>query len=391
MGRNIVKSCLPAGRLLNCLIVAITCLSIVSLVRAQCANKDECANQIREYEKKVSQLQDQKNTLSSQIGIMDNKIFLTGARIKSTEITIEKTSEEIGSLGNKITDLNSSLDFLTRTLLQKIVQSYKNKSVSAFDIILDSENAVMLENKVKYMEVAQNSDRRLAFRLQQTKSNFQEQKDLRETKKQQLEELQVSLAAQKKDLDVQKVQKQALLTQTNSDQSRYQTLLSQALSEFQAIERAIGTGSMVGPVKKGDPIALVGNSGYPGCSTGAHLHFEVRQNGTWTNPLNFLSGHSLHNDQEENDQSAGSGSWDWPLSDPIEITQNFGNTPWSWRYSYSGGIHTGIDMISKSSDVIRAPSDGTLYTTSQNCSGATIKIKYIDHGGGIISYYLHVQ
>lgn len=373
------------------LTVIVCCLSIVSLVRAQCGNKEECANKIQEYEKKVSQLQEQKNTLSSQIGIMDNKIFLTETKIKSTEITIEKTAEEIESLGEKITGLNSSLDYLTRTLLQKIVQSYKNKSVSAFDIILDSQNAAILENKMKYMEVAQNSDRRLAFRLQQTKSNFEEQKNLRETKKVQLEQLQVSLATQKRDLDVQKTQKQALLVQTNSDQSRYQTLLSQALSEFQAIERAIGTGTMVGPVKKGDPIALVGNSGYPGCSTGAHLHFEVRQNGSWTSPLNFLSGHSLHNDQEENDQSAGSGGWDWPLSDPIVITQNYGNTPWSWRYNYSGGIHTGIDMISKSSDVIRAPADGTLYTTSQNCSGSIIKIKYIDHGGEIISYYLHVQ
>lgn len=358
---------------------------------AQCSNKDECANQIKEYEQKISQLQVQKNTLSSQISLMDANISLTTTKIRTTEYTIIKTAEEIDTLGDKISGLDTTLDYLTRILLHKIVESYKNKNVSEFDIILDSQNARMLGSKIKYLDVAQNADRRMAFRLQQTKQNFEEQKDLREDKKAQLEELQISLASQKKNLDIQKTQKQSLLAQTNSDQSRYQVLLSQALSEFQAIERAIGTGSIVGPVKKGDPIALVGNSGYPGCSTGAHLHFEVRQNGTWTSPLNFLSGHSLHNDQEENDQSPGSGGWDWPLVDPIVITQNYGSTPWSWRYSYSGGIHTGIDMISNSSDVIRAPSDGTLYSTSQNCSGSIIKIKYIDHGGGIISYYLHVQ
>ncbi len=382
-------------RLFCCLIFICCTFGVIQgtpgLVEAQCSNKEECANQIQEYEKKVVQLKDQKNTLSSQINLMDAKISLTTTKIKTTEYTIEKTAGEIDSLGDKITNLNSSLDYLTRILLKKIVESYKNKSVSTLDVILDSQNAQSLGNKIKYLDVAQNSDRRMAFRLQQTKQNFEEQKDLREEKKVQLESLQISLGKQKKELDVQKVEKQSLLTQTSSDQRKYEALLANALAEFQAIEKAVGTGVMVGPVKKGDPIALVGNTGYPICSTGAHLHFEVRKDGAWTSPLNYLGSHSLHNDQEGNDSSPGSGGWDWPLTDPIEITQNYGQTPWSWRYAYSGGIHTGIDMISKSSDVIRAPADGTLYSTSQACGSATIKIKYIDYGGGVISYFLHVQ
>lgn len=382
-------------RLFYCLIIislsATYFLLSTNSSYAQCSNKDECANQIQEYEKKIHQLQDQKNTLSTQISLMDAKISLTTTKIKTTEYTIEKTASEIDSLGDKIVGLNSSLDYLTRILLQKIVESYKNKSVSTLDVILDSQNAQSLGNKIKYLDVAQNSDRRLAFRLQQTKQNFEEQKDLREDKKTQLENLQVSLGKQKKELDVQKVEKQSLLTQTGSDQKKYEALLANALAEFQAIERAIGTGTMVGPVKKGDPIALVGNTGYPNCSTGAHLHFEVRKDGSWVSPLNYLGSHSLHNDQEGSDSSPGSGGWDWPLTDPIEITQNYGQTPWSFRYAYSGGIHTGIDMISKSSDVIRAPADGTLYSTSQACGSSTIKIKYIDYGGGVISYFLHVQ
>jgi hypothetical protein len=44
------------------------------------------------------------------------------------------------------------------------------------------------------------------------------------------------------------------------------------------------------------------------------------------------------------------------------------------------------------SAVIRAPSDGVLFSSSQNCgSSSIIKIKYIDHGDGVMSFYLHVQ
>lgn len=216
---------------------------------AQCSNKDECTNQIKDYEKKINQLQDQKKTLSSQIGLMDAKISLTTTKIKTTEYTIEKTATEIDSLGDKIVGLNSSLDYLTRVLLEKIVESYKNKDVSTFDVILDSQNAGVLGNKIKYLDVAQNSDRRLAFRLQQTKQNFEEQKNLREEKKKQLEQLEVDLNSQKKVLGVQKVEKQSLLNDTLGSESTYQRLLAQArlqLSGFSSFVQNSGASSIIG-------------------------------------------------------------------------------------------------------------------------------------------------
>jgi murein DD-endopeptidase MepM/ murein hydrolase activator NlpD len=171
----------------------------------------------------------------------------------------------------------------------------------------------------------------------------------------------------------------------------YQSLLAQALAEKQAIDKAILEGVKVGPVKKGDPIALVGNTGYPGCSTGAHLHFEIRRSGNWVNVEEFLTAREVWDDQSQGKSRIGTGTWDWPLEGDIRVTQRFGKTPYSWRYAYSGGIHTGIDMVS-TSDVIRAPQDGTMYSSSQSCGGGSIiKIKYIEHSDGIVSFYLHVQ
>lgn len=368
---------------------------ILSTITPVWAEDDAFRNieqQIEELKKKIDDAQTKERSLNSEIKAMDNKIALMELQIGETEKKVASLGQEISGLEIKIGSLEVTLSRLSELLLNRIVTAYKVNRISYLTLLFSADGIADLVNRTKYIQVAQAHDREVLTEVQITKDTYAEQKNLREVKKTQQEELKKELEVQQEKLSDQKDQKETLLTQTKNDEATYQKLLQQALAEKQAIEAALVNGEKVGPVKTGDPIALVGNTGYPACSTGAHLHFEVRKDNQWVNPGDYLKSKTVLDQQDGGTSTFGSGNWEWPLEGDILVTQHYGKTPYSWRYAYSGGIHTGIDMYSNTSSVIRAPHEGTLFSASQNCGGSSvIKIKYIEHGDGIISFFLHVQ
>ena len=335
--------------------------------------------QIEQYQNDIERLKKQANTLSNQIAQFNTQIVLTS-------LEIAKKEEQILILTGRIVQLSDSLDSLYEAFSNRAVETYKMARVGdSFMILISAPDLSKAISRFHYLKRIQEEDRKLFNRLEEAQDDYKEEKG-------EQEELQFELEEQKQVLDRQKVAKAHILQVTRNDERRYQQLLVEAIAEKEAIEAALVSGVEVGPVKQGDPIALVGNSGYPGCSTGTHLHFEVRKNGSWVDPNAYLQPKTVLNEQDgERNVSLGSGSWPWPVQDTVRLTQFYGNTPFSWRYSYSGGIHTGLDMLSTSSAIISAPADGTLYKSSQSCGSSVINIAYIDHGNDLISLYLHVQ
>lgn len=212
-----------------------------------CSSESDCQRLIKEYESKLGSLREQKNTLASQVQFFDTQIYLATLRIQDTEQKIKKTEEEIGNLGGKIAGLNSSLDHVSKLLIKKIAEDYKRREVPTISLLIGSDDASTLVNRMKYAKTAQESDQKLAFQVQQAKQNFQDQKELREQKKADLDKLVSTLDAQKASLNTQKSQKQKLLSDTQSDESTYQKMLQQAqnqLSGFKSFVQSAGGGAI---------------------------------------------------------------------------------------------------------------------------------------------------
>ena len=372
--------------------IALVCILLFIWIRPVFAQDVSPADQkIEELKAKIVELQTQENSLSKQISLLNSNIELTTLRVDTIKLAIGKLSKEIDELAGEIEKLEVLLTKRSELMLHRIPETYKRQSTPNFGVLFFSSDVSDFISRIKYMNRVQEEDAQLLVQLKATQNNFGERKATREKKKLQQETLKKQQEEEQIKLERQKKEKQILLNETKNSESLYQSLLAQALAEKNAIDRARIEGIQVGPVKKGDIIGIVGNTGYPGCSTGAHLHFEVQKNGSWANAEEYIQGRDVYDDQNGGRSRIGSGGWDWPLEGDIRVTQRFGKTPYSWRYAYSGGIHTGIDMVS-TNELIKAPKDGTLYSSAQSCGGGSIiKIKYIDHGDGVTSFYLHVQ
>lgn len=217
-------------------------------VSSDAAQKSELQKKIAEYEKKLEEVRAQKNTLAAQIDYMDTQMYIAQLRMDETEQKIKNAEKEINVLGVRIVSLDTSLDKLSKQLLKRVVAGYKNRDVTLVDLILDSKNTSKLVNRLKYYQLARERNKKSLLQVQEAKSNFLEQKDLREKKVEQLDELHKTLIQQQAALDQQKNQKQKILADTQNSESVYQNLLRQAknqLDSFRSFVQSSGASGII--------------------------------------------------------------------------------------------------------------------------------------------------
>src|SRR5579872_1434964 len=148
---------------------------------------------------------------------MDSQIQLTQLRINSTQQQILDLTLNIATASDKINNLQSSIDNLTKVLLNRIVATYEVGSSQPFQILVSSNDITDFFTRANYLKIAQAHDKQLVYDTVQAKNDYANQKQIYEDEKKQVVALQAQLQTYNDQLDQEKSAKQSLLSQTQGD------------------------------------------------------------------------------------------------------------------------------------------------------------------------------
>jgi peptidoglycan hydrolase CwlO-like protein len=372
---------------------------------------DEVKAEIEKYERQLNSLVSKERTLANQIQQFESQIQLTALQITKTEAEIVQLKEEIDYLQFEVDDLEISLEKIALDIAERVVYRYQLGSVTPLQLFVKSNGIDQYVTRYAYLSYVEKQERQKLLELQKSQSMVTDIKLEREDKQAEVEEKKEQLQKLSQTLNSQKIAKENLLQVTRNDEARYRQLLEAARSREEQLAKLVFRDGKVSytlgifnlvksrQVGRGERIGTMGNSGYPRCSTAAHLHFEVIENaqvtssaltGDLINPQAYLQSRDLsyfRNNDTIDVKRFGAGSYAWPMSTPV-ITQEFGQTPWSSRYT--NNFHTGIDMVDYNDYAVRAADSGTLYYAKIPCGNA-INIAIVAHTADKATVYLHLK
>lgn len=356
--------------------------------------------EIDELTAKIAELQKTSESLSSQVQTLNSQINLNEKKIAVTEAEIRILNAQIRDLTQRIDGLEVSLKDLSVALVERVQQQYKHYQEDPLTRLLATAGMSNFFVESKYAAQLREHTQQLLLDTEMKRQVYDEEKEKKQEKQDEVAALQQRLEQQRADLSRQRNEKNALLQITKNDEKQYQERLARALAELNAIQSIIagrGSESSVGDIKSGDRIATIIKGSSP-CSTGSHLHFEVVKNGVHVNPAEYLRGVDIKWQNSPDGPFGFGGSWDWPVNDAAAVNQGYGMTwfarpgGYSRRGAYGGAPHTGIDMVSKSGDLtVKAVRDGALFRGSIACGGGNLRYVRVKHSDEFSTYYLHVN
>lgn len=212
--------------LLGLLLLLVPRVILAATCGDSCSDQGSCTDVINACNAQITALQNKANTLSNQIAQFN-------AQISLMEVKIESTKEQIKLLAGRITQVQGSLDDLTKAFSARAVATYKMfRTDGSIYLLLSSHDISDAISKFHYLQEAENADQNLLTRLKSAQVTY-------ETSKKQSETLQKQLEDQQTNLNVQKIAKAQLLADTRGSEANYQKLLLQAQSQLAAFKNFV--------------------------------------------------------------------------------------------------------------------------------------------------------
>ncbi|HVX92786.1 MAG TPA: hypothetical protein VHA74_01595 [Candidatus Dojkabacteria bacterium] len=367
---------------------------------------------------KLSAEQYNQLSLQQKISYLNGQIKDTQNQINDLEIQIETNNVKVRILNADITDKENSVNTLAQevqtldsSMKKRISLSYQYSFITPIEIILENNNFDTLLRRLKYLAESRKKDKDLLAQMAETKGKLQNEKDELESKKAQvdqklteIEAQKTELFAQKTSLDKQKSERSGLLAISQQKESDYQKSLANLKKQEDIITAKISqlifnlfqSGQLPAntPVNRGD---IIGFEGHSGLAYGAHLHFELRKNGSIINP--YAGGYFTwpNGNGSKKFPMSGASITQFPHSNSYAIdmvSMSMGNQ--SGDKYYTNGVHCSYGSVPAGYYNMRgegaplyAIADGKVSNVFTDVCGGRAVI--VDYGGGLTALYLHLR
>lgn len=308
---------------------------------------DEIKAKIKAYNQIIDLKERQGSTLTAQIQALEAQANKLEIEITQNRARIENLTGEISSLEKRIAEKEMMILSQKKLLVEFMRDASNQSSIGIVRLIAESpdETGWTLKEEER---LAQTSGRlgELLEEIRMTKQELENEQGILEHKKSEADSLQEQLSKQSDYLDSTKDSKANLLTKTQSEVKKYNTIVDQLEDERDAIENEIESleSSKIGELSLKD---------MPAFKRGL-LSYPVKK---------------------------------------VVLSQGYGKTSFAKTSKFYGksGFHNGLDFSMPSGTSVLAAADGKVIATGNNGRYAYGRWIAIDHGNGIVTMYGHLS
>lgn len=314
------------------------------------SDKEAKQNEIDALEEEKAEQAEVLEELEADKATTEAEIEALDAELEALQIEIDATNAELARVQAELEQTKKDLEVAREkerqqyeTLKLRIKVMYEKGDTGYLEILFAAKDMASFLNSTEYISKISDYDNNLLNNLMQTRMQIEELEKQLEAQQAELEALKAELEAQQAELEILLEEKAEYIRALNDSIAYTQEVIAELEDSIRKEEQAL-----------------------------YEIQQAISQQASSGGYVPNVSGSS----------KPAYGSWIWP-SDTYYLTDTFGYQAWR------GGLHNGIDIGAPHGSPIYAAASGTVWIAGWSSSAGNWVV--IDHGGGVLSVYMHAS